>query len=154
LTVEQVRTPAAIQLSIGHDDDVPGDERVRAYYEMFKTFAEVYLEGSWVLKVDERGDALVFDLEVVLTERHAFYEPPRPGEMYCYRRGQLVLRSPQPILFRRSGNPPTVDPNGEQDYGNIDTFTPVGDEPSDWELTGDWGEALVVRPEVELNLDK
>jgi hypothetical protein len=154
LPVEQVRTPAAVQLSIGHDDDVPDDGRVRAYYETFKTLAEVYLEDSWVLKVDERGDALVFDLEAVLMERHTLYEPPRPGEMYCYRRGLLVVRSPQPILFRRSGNPPTVDPDGEQDYGNIDTFTPVGDESSAWEFTGDWGEALVVRPKVELNLNR
>ena len=93
--------------------DVPDDERVGAYYEMVETLAEVYLEDSWVLSVDERGDALVFDLEAVLTERHALYEPPQPGERYCYRRGQLVVRSPLPISFRRSGNPPAVDASGE-----------------------------------------
>jgi ice-binding like protein len=59
-------------LPIGHDDDALGDERVRAYYGLFKSLAEVCLEDSWVLEVDERGGSLVFDLEVVLTERHAF----------------------------------------------------------------------------------
>jgi hypothetical protein len=105
-----VKAPAALGRSIGHDDDVPGDERVRAYYRLFKSLAEVYLEDSWVLEVDERGGSLVFDLEVVLTERHAFYGPPQPGEMHCYRRGQLIVRSPLPISLRRSGNPPARTP--------------------------------------------
>jgi hypothetical protein len=149
-----VKAPAALGRSIGHDDDVPGDERVRAYYRLFKSLAEVYLEDSWVLEVDERGGSLVFDLEVVLTERHAFYGPPQPGELHCYRRGQLIVRSPLPISLRRSGNPPATDATGGQDYGNIDTVRPVDHEPSTWELTGDWGEASVVLPEVELNLDR
>ena len=57
------------------------------------------------------------------------------------------------VYLEDSGDPPAVDASGEQDYGHIDTFTPVGDDSSIWELTGDGGEASVTLPAVELSLD-
>lgn len=122
------------------------------YDEAFEDLAEIYLEDSWVLDVGVRAGALVFDLDAVLTERHPRYRPPRPAEMYCYHRARLVIRSPRPISFRRSGRPPSRDPDGELDYGNIDVFAP-DDDASRWSLDGDWGEAVVDSPTVELGLD-
>ena len=121
------------------------------YHEEFADLSAVVLEESWVLRVDDSTRQLRMVLDLVLTPDHPGYGPPRPGEMYCYRRGTLVVDSDTAVHVRQSTRPPTIDPTGETDRGNVDTFGPATDLGADvWELTGEWGEALIRRPRVRV----
>jgi hypothetical protein len=61
-------------------------------YKSFPGLAGVFLEDSYVLGISESSEQLVFHLDAVLTPEHPAYQPPRPGEHYCYANGSLVSR--------------------------------------------------------------
>jgi len=117
------------------------------------TFA-VYLEGSWVLELAAADSSMRFVVDAGLTVNHSSYRRPRPDQQYCYRRAILTVISEQPINFQPSNRPPARDATGEVDYGNIHSFVPIDwDGDPAWELSGDWGSALVRQPDVTLVLD-
>jgi hypothetical protein len=107
------------------------------YHEAFSDLAGVYLEDSWVLELAQTDHELAFRIDAVLTPAHPGYEPAKPGEQHCYRRGWLRVRGDQ-IDTHLSGSSPATDATGEEDYGNVDAF--VFDPTNDhWLLEGDWG---------------
>ena len=110
-------------------------------YEELPGFEHLYLEDSWVLGVHESGDELRFDIEVVLTENHPDWLPPKLGELYAYKRVALVFRKPREVTWlERMTGPPAVDASGEIDYGHIDVFRWAG---STFDLQGEWGRVRV-----------
>ena len=122
------------------------------YFQTFSDLAGVCLEESWVLEVAPSDDTLALRVEAVLTPEHPLYEAPKPGELSCYRRAWLSIRSEDPIDVRLSGARPAVDATGERDLGHVDGFAP-NPMGNGWELEGDWGEAVVRGPEVTLLFD-
>lgn len=124
------------------------------YDKVFPGLAGVVLEDSWVLDVDVCATVVVFTLDAVLTPEHPAYRLARPGEMHCYRRAMLTVRSDAAVHVRRSLAPPARDAAGELDYGHIDTLQLAVDHgPEVWELTGAWGEALVRQPRIDLRFE-
>lgn len=124
------------------------------YYEVFSDLAGVVLEDSWVLDLDVSATVVVFKLDTALTPEHPAYRLARPDETHCYRRATLTMRSDAAIHVRRSMAPPATDASGEPDYGRIDTLHLAADHgPDVWELTGDWGEALVRQPRIDMRLE-
>jgi hypothetical protein len=98
---------------------------------------------------------LTFVLDLALAPTHSAYRIPPIGQMHCYRTARVTVQSDTAILLRRSTLEPATDATGELDYGHIDTFGPVnGGDDDAWELTGDWGDALVRRPRVRILLDQ
>ena len=66
----------------------------------------------------------------------------------------FVVPATDGVSFEPSNRPPARDATGEVDYGNIDSFVPADwDGDPAWELSGDWGKALVRQPDVTLVLD-
>jgi hypothetical protein len=120
------------------------------YYEAFPDLAGVYLEDSWVLEVAPTAEGVSLRLEAVLTPEHPRYHPPALNKQYCYRTGWLTLTS-DAIDVRLSGRQPYRDPDGSQDFGNIDSFDTSADGA--WEMYGDWGSVKISQPRVTLNLD-
>ncbi len=55
------------------------------------------------------------------------------------------------IDLQLSGSKPSVDPDGSEDYGNIDSFGTVAD--TIWEMEGSWGPFRASRPVVRFQLD-
>jgi hypothetical protein len=109
-------------------------------YTEFPDLANVYLEDSYVLAIDEAPHSLTFTLEVVLTPEHPRYHTPLPGEQYCYVDGFLTLNGVREIEWlSRSANAFT-DASGEEDLGNIDTFRQDVDY---FDIVGDWGHVHV-----------
>ncbi|WP_153520424.1 hypothetical protein [Pseudomonas aeruginosa] len=47
-------------------------------------FANIYLEDSYVLAIEESVSTLSFAMELVLLESHPLYVKPAAGEAYCY----------------------------------------------------------------------
>jgi hypothetical protein len=121
------------------------------YQDAFAALAEIYLEDSWVFDLAPTEQGVIFRLDAVLTTGHPSYQPPAPNEQYCYRRAWLTVASTKRSHLQRSDAPPATDASGEQDFGNIDLFTPVDwDGEVAWEMTGDWGELLTVEPTVDI----
>ncbi|WP_258342231.1 hypothetical protein [Saccharopolyspora gregorii] len=109
-------------------------------YSEIPGLAPYYLEDSFVLAIEENEQSLTFDLELVLTEKHPDYSPPKPGEQYCYADGRLVFNRPAGIDWISRHLRTNTDAAGEEDLGNIDFLKQEG---GTWRLGGDWGEVLV-----------
>lgn len=118
------------------------------YSDAFSPLAHIYLEDSWVLALSPSEDMLTFDLDAVLTEAHPEYRGPASGEQYDYRRARLTLRGQVSCVL--SGRPPTTGPDGEEDLGNIHSWTV--DAAGVSLLAGDWGEARVSDAQVTFAL--
>lgn len=112
---------------------------MKPYHEL-PGFEDVYLEDSWVLAVCEGSDGLRFHLDMVLTEQHPKWTPPKPDAVYSYTSASLEFLNPRRVEWTRGPGPPATDASGELDWGNIDSFT--WDE-SRYELEGDWGAVIV-----------
>ena len=120
-----------------------------SYSDVFPDLAEVYLEDSWVLAVAADSSGATFRIDLVLTRRHPCYTAPIAGEQHCYRTGWLSVVGDTAADLQLSGAAPTLDPDGTEDLGNIDTFEPqTGDW---WELTGEWGTLRVHQPSVHVD---
>jgi hypothetical protein len=101
---------------------------VRGLFERFPYYGK---NAEWT----EIDSACAELREIVLTPSHPSYAPPHPGEQYCYRRGELLFRTDKVSWLARS-QARFHDESGEEDLGNIDIFTAVGDH---YYLEGDWG---------------
>jgi hypothetical protein len=102
--------------------------------------ANVYLEDSFVLAIDETPSALSFKLDVVLTPGHPLYHGPRPGEQHCYADATLTIADAAKIEWVTRSPQTYRDATGEEDLGNIDSFQQIDDH---FEITGDWGHVRV-----------
>lgn len=109
-------------------------------YEELPGLEHVYLEDSWVLGVTATYREVVFVVEFVLTEGHEFYGPARPGEQYCYRKGELRFSEITDLRWADQTSPPTIDASGEIDYDNIDSLNV---ETGRYVLRGGFGQIMV-----------
>lgn len=120
----------------------------KQYFEL-TGLAGLYLEDSYVLRIDERGDALIFYMEFVLTESHPEYESPKLGEQYCYRYGDITFPAVTRVAWLNRDGRKSVDADGKTDIGNIDSFYY---ENSTYHLEGGWGVVKIISalPQVKL----
>lgn len=54
-------------------------------WRKLREFAGVELTKSFILSWHSSGSTLSIDVDLLLTEEHAFYEKPRPAEKVCVR---------------------------------------------------------------------
>lgn len=119
------------------DEMIAADSEQRSY-EGFPGFEEVYLEDSWVLRVEESSESIKFEMELVLCEGHPQYHAPYKDEQYCYSKGSIVFDKPSDVTWlAKTMTRPAVDANGEVDFGNVDSFELKNGV---YHLQGDWGE--------------
>ena len=109
-------------------------------YTEFADLANVYLEDSFVLGIDETPSALSFKLEVALTSSHPRYHEPKPAEQHCYANATLTIGAATRIEWVTRSSQTSRDATGEEDLGNIDSLKQLDDH---YEITGDWGHARV-----------
>ncbi len=111
-------------------------------YSKLPPLENIYLEDSWVLKIDESSDSITFTLDAVLTEAHSNYSPPKAGEQYCYRRAVLEFTGITEFQWHdKDLTKVTIDASGTQDHGNIDTLGILG---NGYYLAGDFGQVKLV----------
>jgi hypothetical protein len=106
------------------------------YYE-FPDLAAVYLEDSYVLRINEGHGTISFSMLLVLTEQHPRYHDPLRGEQYCYANADLVFNDAREVQWLERNGLVYTDATGEADLGNIDTMAYNHDH---YELSGDWGQ--------------
>jgi hypothetical protein len=114
--------------------------RIVSDYTTIPSLANLYLEDSFVLAITRDEHELSFHIEAVVTEGHPLYHEPKPGQQYCYIRGQLTFSNAERIEWIKKANIGFRDANEEEDLGNID-FLNV--EADNYHVGGDWGEVKV-----------
>lgn len=117
------------------------------YYE-WDDFKNIYLEDSFVLKIQESSNELSFTLEIVLTEKHPFYVKPINDEPYCYKLGKISFKNCKSIKWLNRNFHPYLDSGGNIDYGNIDCLMSFGKK---YYLEGDWGKVEINASAIEIN---
>jgi hypothetical protein len=61
-------------------------------WRKLREFAGVDLTRSFVLSWRQDGETLLVDVDLFLTDEHAFYEEPRPAEKVCIRPAHVEFR--------------------------------------------------------------
>lgn len=109
------------------------------YYD-WDSFKDVYLEDSFVLDIDEIGNKICFTVDIVLSENHPLYLPPKKNEEYCYKKGKIIFQNVISSTWLKRNKHAITDANNEIDYGNIDIFERIEEG---YYLTGDWGQVII-----------
>lgn len=124
---------------------------IKLLYEEDPRFSGYLFEESYVLDLSVAERQIEFNLQLVLTPKHASYKEPSPGMRYCYRNGILFFRDILEKEIKNIDLTPTFDPDGSKDFGNIDYFS---EDPRDhYKLGGSWGEMMIFALDVGVNLD-
>lgn len=114
-------------------------------YPEWDGFQHVYLEDSYLLCITETVREISLSAEIVLNPPHPNYQPPKSGEQYCYRFGEITFRDIKSYKWIRHSMHPVPNALDEtQDYGNIEYFSKSG---YIYRLGGEWGDL-----EIECNI--
>lgn len=119
----------------------------RAYWE-HAALEQIYLEDSYVFGIEECAGELVFEMEFVLRGEHPLYEPPKPSDQYCFRKGRLVFHDVKEVKWLERRDVGSWDATGQRDFGNIDALHQ--DDHGWFQLEGDWGKVDVRAEGVEV----
>ena len=120
---------------------------------MNEEFKGIMLEDSWVLSWVRFNDSLVFDVEFSLWPEHPQYENPKANEWTCYKRGKLIFEGISSIqgLLDIELVTPTVDPDDEHDYGNIEHLEELAS--GEFAVVGDFGDVRIRCRNVRIQID-
>ena len=97
-------------------------------------------EDSHILDVRESDQELCFEVEAVMTPDHPRWSQPKPGEVHAYLVVDVIFAQPRRIEWVEKRMKPITGPDGEIDYGNIDSFVW---RPSWFEIQGEFGHVRV-----------
>lgn len=100
----------------------------------------------------ERGN-LIFEIEACLTSKHPYYSAPKANEAECWIQGKLEFESPTDIkgLKDKEDVPSTIDPDGSQDFGEIEELRAITAEQ--WLISGEFGEVLISDSILRIHLE-
>src|SRR5262249_23920206 len=113
------------------------EDAVPTSYQDLPGFEHIYLEDSWVLDIEAQPGVLTMRLQFHLLPDHPQHRAPRPDHWACYRKATLVFQEVRDLHLKGQGARPMTDPDGSQDFGNIDSLTRTTDG---YHLEGSWGD--------------
>jgi len=116
-------------------------------YNEWKEFSQIYLEDSYVLDILITAYRVEVIVELVLLAQHPLYTSPKSGEQHSYRRGRIRFPSAREINWLHRSVRQYHDPDGEVDFGNIDSFAL---RSGVYLLTGDWGELRIASDQPDI----
>jgi len=119
-------------------------------YTRFPGLAEVYLEDSYVLAIEEAPGRVTFRLEAVLTPEHPAYREPPAGRHHCYATGDLIFADATHVEWVRRSDHRFTDASGDTDLGNVDVVRIDGNGIV---VEGDWGELHLTGTQPRFELD-
>lgn len=121
-------------------------------YEELGQLGDLYLEDSYLLRVDETTEHVTFVVEAVIVEGSEWWTPKKPDEQYSYRRVRIDFPNVKETKWRRRDFqqiPPA--PGDEPDFGSIDYFAEVA--AGKFRLVGEWGDVEIESGPPEVRLD-
>ena len=108
-----------------------------------REFKAVDLARSFVLSWHLEGDTLALDIDVCLSDEHAFYEAPRPSEDACIR--PAVLEFPHCVQLAAADSVAEEGAIGglasRLGHGRIREFMRTGD--GIYRMEGGYGEVII-----------
>ena len=116
-------------------------------------FKGIDLNDSFVLSWRSEGNELSFDVEASIWPESRYFESPKTDEYTCYKLAVLTFKNVKGIkgLLEMSQVKPSVDPNGEKDYGNIDALQENNDG---FLLEGDFGSVSIIGGEINFEINE
>lgn len=101
-------------------------------------FKGIDLNDSFVLSWNQTSDKVEINIEASIWPQSAYYIKPKSNEHTCYRRATLIISGVIEVsgLLPMDAVKPTIDPDGTEDYGNIDSLTQI---PSGYSIAGEFG---------------
>ena len=123
---------------------------MKVNYADFQGFEHIYLEDSFIHKIYEHKDQLIFDGDFVLTSKHPLYRLPDLGIYHCYCLGRILFNSVLNSIWLRKSAWIQDYVDREIDLGNIDNLDFVDGY---YLISGEWGEIQVqsTQPFIVLN---
>lgn len=118
-------------------------------YPKFPGFESIFLEDSFVLRIDEGQYEIAFLLEVVLLPGHVQFTEPSSEESHCYVKGRLEFSNIRHCQWNHKHLVPILDADGSADFGSIDYLYLRGEN---YVLGGDWGELELISDSPRIRL--
>ncbi len=120
------------------------------YFEI-ENLNKVYLEDSHLLDVKMHNECIVFKIDFVLKSKNKFYySPPREGEMYSYKEGELVFKDVKKYNWISNNllNAKCEDMDGKVSFGNIDELKIENNHAY---INGSFGELEIYYESIKIN---
>ena len=116
-------------------------------------FKYVDVQDCFVLAWHVLNDQLVFEVEASIWPGHRLYEKPEPKLFTCYRKARLIFHDVEELagLVEMGAAPPSVDPDGSIDYGEVETLE--SPELGRFEMSGDFGDVSFRSSGVDLQFE-
>lgn len=110
-------------------------------WRQLREFSDVDLTGSYVLSWHLESETLLVDVDVLLEEKHPFYEKPRPAEKICVR--PAIIEFPYcEAMGRKSGAlVPPVEIVATLGHGPIKGLRCLAD--GRYEIEGEFGTVFI-----------
>ncbi len=105
-------------------------------YDHLPGFEDLYLEGSFVLAIQEAPGLVSFALNAALRPTHPWYEA-RPMDAHSFFRVEIVFSSVRSVSWHARRQLAYKDADGRTDRGTLDVF--IADGNGAYVLEGDWG---------------
>ena len=106
-------------------------------------FKGIDLQDSWVMSWRYSDSRLSFVLEASIWPGSEHYETPKVNAHTCYKPAKLIFEEVSGIkgLLKMSEVRPSLDPNGEKDFGNIEDLET---KTNGFRISGEFGTVELV----------
>lgn len=101
-------------------------------------FKGIDLNDSFILNWSKSKNGVSFNLEASIWPSSKYYQAPKATEHTCYKKAVLSFISCQDITGLKTMQQAnsSIDPDGSEDYGNIDSLKQT---TNGFKLSGDFG---------------
>ena len=115
-------------------------------------FKGIDLNDSFVLSWYQTSDKVEIRLEASIWPQSAYYIKPKSDEHTCYRRATLTILGAVKVtgLLPMDTVEPTIDPDGTEDYGNIDSLLKIS---NGYSITGEFGLVQISGGKLEFKIN-
>lgn len=115
-------------------------------------FKGIDLNDSFVLSWNQTNDKVEINLEASIWPQSAYYSKPKSNEYTCYRRATLTILGAVEVtgLLPMDAVKPTIDPDGTEDYGNIDSLR---QSSNGYSIAGEFGIVQISGGKLEFKIN-
>jgi len=113
-----------------------------------KVFAGIDLNDSFVLNWNSGQHNILIELEASVWPESNYYKAPKRGEYTCYRKAIIEVVNAKRVegMLMQENAVPMIEPDGSEDYGNIDSFSVIN---GSFHFTGAFGNVSVEGGELK-----
>lgn len=115
-------------------------------------FKGIDLNDSFVLNWHQTSDKVEINLEASIWPQSAYYIKPKINEHTCYRGATLTILGAIEVtgLLSMDSVKPMIDPDGAEDYGNVDSLTQTS---NGYSIAGEFGLVQISGGKLEFKIN-